>query len=224
MSTPALRCAGLDRSGTPDPTERKTGRELYVVGLTAVSVGMEEVRDGFSSIRRECGMKPHEEFHGRQCPEWIQARVLRTADDTMGLRVAAFIYEKQSAAHNPALQSGPTPARFQVQAALALLERFFSQHRLETLWCDEDIQGREQQKAFETAVKRLHRAAHAGARINVRHRPSKSNDLIQLADIAVYGLSRLTRGLVKDPELRRLLEAMRDAAENVVEGPLPWGE
>lgn len=224
MSKPALLCAGLDRSGTPDPTERKTGRELYVVGLTAVSVGMEEVRDAFRSLRRDCAMEPHEEFHGRHCPEWIQVKILKTAD-AMGLRVAAFIYEKDSASYNPALQqSAPSPARFQAHAALALLEQFFARHQLEKLWCDEDIQGREQQKAFQTAVKRLHRAAHAGARIEVRHRPSKSNDLIQLADIAVYGLSRLTRGLVKNLELHRLIEAIRDATENLVEGPLPWGE
>lgn len=80
--------AGLDRSGTPDPRERKASQELYVGCFAAVEITLEEARVGFNALCQECGMALDQEFHGRSCPEWVQGRLLETAQ-RMNLRVAA---------------------------------------------------------------------------------------------------------------------------------------
>lgn len=210
---------GLDRSGTPDPKERRAGRELYVTGFAAVPVDVEIVRSALTDLRHECGMAATQEFHGRSCPEWIQTKVLNTAQD-LGLRVAVSIYEKVQA--TPGSHSHENAAHFQSRVALELLERFVQQHQLARLWCDEDIQGKVQQKAFETAAEQCHRLAWPDTRMRARHIASKSSDLVQLADIVVYGFSRLFREAINDADLQRCLRAIRGNPENIVIGPLPW--
>jgi len=208
---------GLDRSGTPDPKERKSSQELYVICFAGVEASLEELRAVLSVLRQECGLASGEEFRGRTCPEWVQNRLLEEGGK-VGLCVAASIYEKAPAERG---QSLPGAADFQSDAALALFDTFVRKHRLSGLWCDEDIEGRKQ-KAFETAASRIHRLAWPDTRLKVRHRPSKSSDLIQLADVVAYGLSRLLRDRVGEDALKRRLKALKSDPKNTIIGPLPW--
>lgn len=75
---------------------------------------------------------------------------------------------------------------------------------------------------FETAASRIHRLAWPSTRLKVRHKSSKNSDLIQLADIVAYGLSRLLRERVEDNALKQKLKALRDDARNIVTGPMLW--
>lgn len=212
--------AGLDRSGTPDPRERNASQELYVVCFAAVEVTLEELRVGFNALRQECGMALDQEFHGRSCPEWVQGRLLETAR-RMNLRVAASIYEKVPATQGQLVPG--TAADFQADAALTLFANLVREHQISGLWCDEDIEGQERRKAFETAASRIHRLAWPSTRLKVRHKPSKNSDLIQLADIVAYGLSRLLRERVEGDALKQKLKALRNDPRNIIMGPMLWG-
>ena len=217
----SIYVAGLDRSGTPDQVERRAGREVYVVGFAALDCDLEVIRSTLADLRRTCGKAEGEEFHGRDDPEWMQATVLGTAL-SLGLRVAVAVHEKGAT-----LPDGEAPwktAQFQADAALNLWEKFVRRYQFGRLWCDEDIQGKAQQKAFETSLGRRHREAWPNTRVKTRHIASKSSDLVQLADLVVYGFSRLARGLVRSRELRQILARVQAEPGNVFIGPLPWGE
>lgn len=212
--------AGLDRSGTPDLTSTQASNNLYVVCLAAVTD-----REGFGSslrgLRSQFGMSSHEEFRGHQISQPMQYAVLTAARD-IDLRVGALLIDKEATRERLERALFPAPADLQTLAAVALLERFFHRYSLEGLWCDEDIKGKQRQKQFVTAVKRLHRGNWPDMQLKVRHSPSYSSDLIQLADVTAYGLSRLNRGEALGSDLRTLLETIREAPENVIMGPMAW--
>lgn len=210
---------GLDRSGTPDPRERKASQELYVVCFAAVEVTLEALRTDFSAPRQECGMAFDEEFRGRNCPEWVQDRLLEAAQK-MNLRVAASIYEKVPATQGRLVAR--SAADFQAEAALKLFARFVRDHQVSGLWCDEDIEGQKRQKAFETEASRIHRLAWPDTRLKVRHKSSKNSDLIQLADIVAYGLSRLLRERVEQAALKQRLKLLKSDPKNIIIGPMLW--
>ena len=60
--------------------------------------------------------------------------------------------------------------------------------------------------------------------MKVRHSRSDSSDLIQLADVVAYGLSRLSRNEEMGPELTVCLERIRQDPKNVVMGPMAWND
>ena len=161
------------------------------------------------------------EFRAHQISQVMQSAVLEAAMDS-GLHVGALIIDKAVARRQSDQADMPSPGEFQFLAGIVLLEEFFTRYSLKGLWCDEDIKGKERQKEFTTAVKRAHRANWPGLQLKVRHSPSDSSDLIQLADIVAYGLSRLSRGETLRPQLRRHLEALWDDARNIIIGPKSW--
>lgn len=215
--------AGLDRSGTPDPIKRKPGREFYTICSAAVEVDLDELRSVFALVREQSGMSAEQEFKGHDDPEDVQLKVLHAARG-MNLLVAASIYEKGDLLWVPSHHGNPNASQFQEFAALSLLERLFRRYQISKLWCDEDIKGKAKQQSFESAIAKLHRTAYPGVRIAVRHKSSNKSDLIQLADILGYGLSRLARGVVEKTELRRCLEEIWTDPRNIVEGPHPWSK
>lgn len=212
---------GLDRSGTPDPKERKAGRELYVIGFAGVAVSKDELQVALSSVRHECGMPASREFHGRDCPEWVRAKFLRRVQ-TLGLQVAVAAYEK--APQSSTTERLQSPTATQSNAALNLLEMFVQQHQLNYLWCDEDIEGKTAQGAFQAAAQKCHRTAWPNTRMKARHIASNDSDIVQVADMLVYSFSRWFRGLIEDAELTNCLNEISKATGNIVLGPLRWGE
>ena len=216
----SLLC-GLDRSGTPDPKERKATRELYVIGFAGVVAGKETLQVALSDLRHECGMRATKEFHGRDCPEWIRAEFLRRVQG-LGLQVAVAAYEKGTQpVPDDRFQS---PMVSQSRAALKLLDKFVQQHQLSYLWCDEDIQGKAAQGAFEAAAQQCHRAAWPNTRMKARHVASNESDIVQVADMLVYSFSRWFRGQTEDAELAGCLSEINRATGNIVLGPMRWGE
>ncbi len=219
----AIYTGGLDRSETPDPKKRKTGRELYTVCIAAIQVPIEELEAVLATVRHECGLPSRAEFRGHDDPETIQLKVLRAVAPLMPV-VGVALYEKVPEQQLQQEQPTLIASEIQITATLTLLERFFSRYQLVRLWCDEDIKGKAQQKEAETAAERLHRAVHPNTRMKARHKSSKQSAAIQLADVIAYGLSRLVRGLVEDPELRQLLITIRDDPRNIIIGPVMIGE
>jgi hypothetical protein len=212
--------AGLDRSGTPDLKSTQAGSPLYVVCLAAVE-DMEAFGRRMSETRFRFGMGMRAEFHGHQTSDRMQAAVIEEAL-AVGLRVGVLVVDKEATRQQLEPATLPSPADFQLHTAVALLEQFLSRYALEGLWCDEDIRGKARQQEFVTAVKRLHRANWPERHLKVRHRPSDSSDLIQLADVVAYGLHSLSRGAELRPELKPCLEAIWADAQNVILGPMAW--
>lgn len=215
--------AGLDRSETPNPKKRKTGREFYTVCIAAFESPVEELEAILASVRYECGRSARAEFRGHDDPEAVQLKVLHAVAHLEPM-VGVALYEKVSAQQLEQEQFILQPTELQFNASLTLLEKFFARYQIIRLWCDEDIKGKEKQEEFETAAERLHRAAYPNTRMKVRHKPSHQSASIQMADVFAYGLSRLARGLVENAELRQVLKAIRDDPRNVIEGALLIGE
>jgi hypothetical protein len=215
--------AGLDRSGTPDLMSVGRGHDPYTIALAAID-GTDEnwrkLRDGFQEVRRDYGMSRDEEFRGHQTTDRIQAALL-DAVIPIGVRIAALIIDKKATREQSTWPSLPAPIDFQVDVSLAFLEDVLPSFPLAWLWCDEDIKGRKQQE-FTTHVKRTHRAIRPDERIKVKHVDSKSNELVQLADIVAYGLSGMARGETMAVELRRCLSAIRNDPMNIIIGPVAW--
>jgi len=212
--------AGLDRSGTPHLTSAQASNNLYVVCLAAV-MDRDGVGSSLGALRPQFGMSSRAEFRGHQSSERMQVAVLAAAMDA-GLRVGALLIDKEATRRQSETTDLPAPADFQILAAVALLEQFIPRYSLQALWCDEDIKGKERQKEFVTAVKRLHRANWPEMHLKVRHSASDSSDLVQLADVTAYGLSRLSRAEVASSELTYCLEAIREDPQNVIIGPMAW--
>ncbi len=218
--------AGLDRSGTSDLTGIARGHDPYVVCVAAIETkdgGQEALHTYFSEVRGTFGMAAAQEFHGHEMSEAMMSAVLET--DAIGeLRVGALLIDKAATQRFRGIAALPRPPEVQAVAAQVLLERFLARCPLVGLWCDEDIKGKEKQQAFTSAVQRIHRTAWPGTQLKVRHKSSKSTDLIQLADVIAYGLANLARGTIKTSELRQRLVVIRDSTKNVIIGPVAWEE
>jgi hypothetical protein len=166
-------------------------------------------------------MPARNEFRGHDCSEETQLTLLNAVNG-LGLRVAAVLYEKVSETQ-AALATGKS-TDFEDKAALKLFRKFAGQYQVSKLWCDQDTEGRQEQKAFETALQRVHRELYPDGRFEARHKASHQSDLIQMADIIAYGLSRHERALVENADLRRVLSILRKDTRNIIEGPLEWGQ
>jgi len=212
--------AGLDRSGTADLTETRSHQNYYVVCLAAVE-DRDALSQALAELRQQLGMKSNYEFRGHDIGDNVQADFLRTVQ-TIGLYIGALIIDKAATRRMDTTAVLPSTNDFQVLTSKRLLRRFFALYAVADLRCDEDIKGKIRQQEFTTEVKRLYRACQPGERIHVRHCPSESNDLIQVADIVGYGLSRMARGVEIQPRLRTHLEEIRQEARNIIIGPQAW--
>jgi hypothetical protein len=212
--------AGLDRSGTANLAEAHAHRNFYVVCLVAVE-DREALRYALAEVRQQFGMKASDEFSGHDIGDKVQLEFLKAAH-SVGLRVGALIIDKAATNHIHGGANLPSTAEFQLLTSWVLLKRFFALHTVAGLWCDEDIKGKERQQEFTTEVKRIYRTYQPGKRVHVRHIASEAIDLIQVADIVGYGLARVARGGVIQPEIRKILEGMRKETGNVIMGPMAW--
>lgn len=212
--------AGLDWSGSPFEDDE---RYLYAPSLVAVP-DMEALETAFDRLRMTFHMADGAEFRGHKSSEQMQIAVLEAAE-ILEARFAVIVFDKRAAPPSQEKVMLPDPNRFPAQTAIAVLEMFLPTCSLARLWYDEgDINARQRQQTFHSAVQRLHRSCHPGMSLKVRPRPSHQSALIQLADIAGYGFSRMARGLVERAELRQRLEAIRADARHIVVGPRAWGE
>jgi hypothetical protein len=216
-----LLYAGLDRSGSPDLSEHQARNQLYGVGIAAVEdreVLHQELQAALYTHHRARTA----EVHGHESPEKTQAAVLE-AGIRCGMRVGIYFIDRE-ATRQCFLSSGlPSPKAFMRDTGLLLIERFVEKHCLGGLWCDEDVPDKGWQREFDTQVKRIHRIYWPAEGVKVRHIPSHQSDLIQLADVCLYGFSRLMRGAEQRPELRRVLRQLQEEEQNVVLEPVIWG-
>lgn len=218
--------AGLDRSGTPDLVSQARGHDPYVVCVAAIesdSGDLETLRDACDRVRAAFQMSRGQEFHGHTMKEAMITALLE-AVMPLNLIVGALLIDKEATRRGRDVADLPDPRSLQEQAALALLAKFLVRHPLAGLWCDEDIKGKERQKAFTKAVRRMQRAAWPNTPITVRHKASDTSDLIQLADVSGYALAHEARGGVKTKGLRTRLMALRRSEANVILGPKVWEE
>jgi len=212
--------AGLDRSGTADLAETRVHQNYYVVCLAAVE-DREALRQVLADVRQHFAMNPRAEFSGHDVGDKVQLSFLRAAH-SVGLYVGALVIDKEATRRIHEGTKLPSAVEFQLLTSWTLLRRFFALHTVAGLWCDEDIKGKERQQEFTTAVKRIYRAYQPGKRIQVRHVASESIDLIQVADMIGYGLARIARGGVIQPEIREVIEGMRKEPKNVITEPMAW--
>ena len=205
---------GLDWGGTPDAK----GTAYYIPVLITVSGDLEDLQDRFERARPGFQMKTGQEFHGHDVSEKMLTAVLNIAA-SMNLRVSAVIYDKVATLQSPEAKGLPAAKDFPAQAALSVLEPFLAQQQVAKIWYDEDIKGKARQKTFHTAVQRLHRQHHPNTNLEIRPKPSEGSELIQIADIVAYSLSIMARGMIKTPELRRRMAAIRDEPRHRILGP-----
>jgi hypothetical protein len=212
--------AGLDRSGNANLIETRPTQNYYVVCLAAVE-DRDELKQTLTEVRRHFDMATNDEFRGHDIGENVQLEFLR-AVQSIGLYVGALIVNKEATRHIHTDATLPSNTDFQSLTSRRMFRRFFAMYPVAGLWCDEDIKGKERQQEFTTDVKRIHRECWPGRRCSVRHCASASVDVIQVADVVGYGLSRLARGVVSQTELRKLLEGIKQETGNVIMGPLAW--
>ena len=207
---------GYDCSGTPDLTLKQKPDHLYVIGFVGIPSDAETVRAVFAEIRAQC-KTPHyemaadEEFRGAATPELVHFALLKAAVE-MGLKAAIAVYDFGLASD---IASPRKITAFRIKAALQLFGEFVKRYQVVRLWCDEDIQGAAQAE-FETNLQSCHRAAWPGTRMKARHRPSKNIEMIQLADILVYCVSRQRSGSIRSMELQKLVDQITTDPENIV--------
>src|SRR5579871_1072629 len=146
--------AGLDCSGTPDLQGTARGHNPYIVVIAAVE-NLETLTQLFSDLRQRFNMRQNAEFHGHNMSEEMLLAVLEYAEE-VGLVVGALLIDKVMTQQLRSIAEWPSPADFQVEAALALTEVVISRYMLAELRCDEDIRG-ERQKRVITGIKRQHR-------------------------------------------------------------------
>ncbi len=211
-------CAGLDWIGSPFEDD-----ERYLYGPSvAIIIDPERSYAEMAALRKELKMPGDREFRGHNSTEAMQAAVLKLAL-RLNAQFAVTLYDKRITQPGRERVTLPSPASFAAASALKTLETCAHKNPLARLWYDEgDISNKASQKAFHTAAQRIYRSYHPGNMLKVRPRPSHQSDLIQLADVAGYGFSRLARGLVEQPDLREILESIRADMRSSIRGPEGW--
>ncbi len=184
--------AGGDWSGKPDKRD-----EALIFCVVALS-DKEAWTDSCRQLRHNLRMAQNAEFHGHEMKDDAHRLQLLQAGREAGMKIGALVLSKGARA-----EGNETPSY--ESAALELLNPFFARYALRDLWCDNEIQGKAAQKAFETELQRCHRAIHPNARFKARLRPSHTSDLIQLADVMAYALRTQSHGTLKDAPLERFL-------------------
>ncbi len=186
--------AGGDWSGDPNKLD-----EAFI--FCVVALGDKEAwSDSCRQLRRKLRMPQNREFHGHEMKNPQQRLELLEMGRAAEMKVGALIVAKET-------RVLMTETLGYQDIALELLNQFFPRYILRDLWCDNEIQG-DKQKAFETELKRCHRAINPQTRFDAKVRPSHTNDLIQLADGIAYALQAQARGTLKNLVLRQFLKDM----------------
>ena len=212
--------AGGDWSGTPYRKARGTRPDFYVPGFVAFACPLEELAREIAAVKFQIGMPQSVEIHAHTLPEAVQYAFLRMAVN-LEMRVGARIIDKGTA-ENPCGSALPLPADFAAQAALSVLAPFIERYDINSLWYDKDIQGPQREKEFETAVKRLNRERWLHGGLKARSKDSDKSELIQMADVAAYGIGRLAMNAIEHDALRRLVTGICSDSANTVVGPAAW--
>ncbi|MDQ3813910.1 MAG: hypothetical protein M3347_08165 [Armatimonadota bacterium] len=208
--------AGADWSGTPD--KPMGAIDLFSFCVVAFE-NSDAVNEACHVTRPALGMAADEEFHGHDMSDAMNAAVLE-----MGMHLnlqIGILFVNKAAAPLEGRIILPPPAVFTAQIALRLLERFLPICPLRDLWCDEDLKGQAAQE-FVTAVRRLSRAHHPQSKLKTRLRDSRKSNLVQIADVANYTLTRQARGGKSEPVLENVLRKIRGDDRNLILGPMPW--
>jgi hypothetical protein len=144
--------AGLDSSGVPDFEVARVRHHPYVTVAAGVDAAA-GLDSGLRDFRRALGMDPSEECHGHQMSEDMRTTFLRLCDDC-GVRFSALVIDMELTwvRHNGS--AFPAPLTVQTRAACTALARLPGAGSLQTLDCDEDVNGRAARAAFVTELRR----------------------------------------------------------------------
>ncbi len=206
--------AGLDWSGKPELSARP---DTFIACFVAVSES-DALRLRFDALRQEARGGARDELHGHKMTPPFLAAALRIGLD-LEMRVGALCIDKRASA-----QAGKwTPEKTLYEAtALELWPEFLQRTPLTRLVHDTDIEGKLRPKVFATELKRI--AGQLEIRgLTAKPLPSAKSDLIQLADVVAYTLSRQVNGQKVETEILELWEEIRAAKINIVRGPEIWG-
>ena len=208
---------GLDWSGTPDAPEsvgEDESPEIYIPCAVGVA-DAETLNQDFAEWRKRLGVARDFEFHGsRAAADVIQEAVEYALGTAV---VSAIVWDKQTLLAELGAAVFEKPALLAPATGLLALQPFLEAYSVRCIWCDEDIQSKERQRAFTTAVKQKARASMVADRSpDVKHYPSNKSNLIQLADMVAYALQRDFRGFSETPERRAILRRLKNKAENRV--------
>ena len=212
--------AGLDWSGTPYRKKRGTRPDFYIPCVVAFACPLEELTREIAAVKLQIGLPQSVEIHAHTLPEATQYAFLRMAVN-LEMRVGARIIDKGTT-ENPRGDALPLPADFAAQAALSVLAPFIERYDINSLWYDKDIQGTQREKEFETAVKRLNRERWLHGGLKTRSKDSDKSELIQMADVAAYGIGRLAMNAIEHDALRRLTASICSNGANTITGPEAW--
>ena len=206
--------AGLDWSGKPELSARP---DTFIACFVAVS-DPDELRLRFNALRQEARGGAVDELHGHKMTPPYLAVALSIGLE-LEMSVGALCIDKRLSA-----QTGKwTQEKTLYEAtALKLWPDFLERTPVAHLVHDADIEGKARPKAFATDLKRLTQPLGMHG-LKVKPLPSQKSDLIQLADVVAYTLSRQINKQKVEAEILELWEEIRGAKRNVVRGPEIWG-
>ena len=196
---------GLDWS-----ERRREGRTLRLCAVAGVT-DFDALTTVFRRMRLRLGQPDDYEFHAHACPEeWQYLLLADVAAAEIGLRVSVVMRED---AVETARQSG---AGGMTALGLSAITGLVTRARTVEIACDEDLEGKKHQKPFITGGKRLYRSRWPGEKCKIHFCPSKTSELIQLADVVVFGFGRVRMDLMGHVKLRGLLRSLHDDPQNTV--------
>ena len=209
--------SGLDRSGTPNAPDENSLKEnvpeIYLACAVCVP-DSEAVDRYFADWRQRCGFPKTYEFHSRYGSTALILEGVQFA--LANAQISAVFFDKERLQSELGGSVYERPNLLTAAIGLIAIEDVLQQSQLKKIWCDEDIQGKEDQKEFDTAVKRFARSYWPKIP-TMRHLPSGKSNMVQLADMVAYGLQRDIRGL---PETAGMRKTVRELARK--EGNRIW--
>lgn len=204
--------AGMDWTGT---TTQNSAIPLFGPCIVAIN-DLEELNHSFIDLRRKFGMKAGEEFRGSKSSSEKLAAVLEIGMK-LNFSVGVLLIDKPNSLILP-----ENKADFVMLSAMRLLHQFLPNHSIQRLWCDQEDLGKTNEHRFKSDIARLGRE-YASPKLQTSFRPSHHRDLIQLADVVAYVFSWDARKK-SDPAVKRLLQKIRNAQQNVIIDPKKWEE
>ena len=223
---------GIDWTGTPDaPPEDGTGVSTIFGAAVVVFNPACEIDSFCATVRDLHGLKQDYEFHAYKLtgrPE-ILASLLGFVQENA--TIYALLWDKRALfAKDKAIFD--KPHLLTAAAELAVLKNVVGSFPLNRLWCDEEISGEDNQKAFSAKLKAMQKERWGDAQRGptIKYRKSTKSNLIQLADAPVYILQRYIRGLKISPEIQKQARQIWETTEvqwgkeGDLRPYLPWGE
>ena len=207
--------AGLDWSGRASLASRQP--DIFIACLVAIE-DVDTLKSRFDALRLETFGESDAELHGyKMRPERIAAALQIGID--LDAKIAALCIDKTVSTRAGTL---PPVGELHGLSALRVWSDLLGQISVARLVYDTELEGKKRQKAFETEIKRCSAALYPARKLKVKPLPSHQSDLIQLADVVAYALSRELRGEKVEPEIRKLLREIKRRNPAVGQSAAIW--